>query len=338
MRSVAKVSNELVYALSTRGELNLKEFYQILNSIMLPVDHDYADIIINPREQVVRALDGLGYCLFDYNLGKVYVCPPGLIRLPSFGLPKALLVGARIPRTVENLKKAVKDEGESALISIRSQAPIYSEIPPTIYIEADTTETLQRISDACGMSSSLGFPASSMLATLSDSLEKVKSEMAFVPHNKEVQGLKFYNVEKMVFMSSDPSGQSCLTDYKDELTNRHTHWYWNGTEAAAIERTWGIFAALSDNNKRVILYDRHNQLIAVPALTPLPPLLARSLYLSSGIPPSVARIPDQGIADVPLGYMMYIYSGVHESLASCVSNKLGQELIFQELGTEPGGR
>ena len=101
------MSEQLIYALSTLGELGLAKFNDIFKRLYLPEDDK--DYDYNMRHQTIRYLESLGYCEFDYDQRRVFMCPPALVLLPSFGLPKALLTGARTPKFIASIKKSVKD-------------------------------------------------------------------------------------------------------------------------------------------------------------------------------------------------------------------------------------
>ena len=329
--------NELVYAMSTMGKMTLDKFKRLLDSVYIPYSLEDSAKGIDIRQLVIRTLDSLGYCEFDFESGMVYMCPPGLARLPSTGLPKAVLVGARIPDLVERIRRAVKNEQDKARFITLPQRPLGAEIPPLICIEADSTDTLKRISSACGLLCELDSPANLMFASLSDSLEDVRSKMIFTPHGRNIRNLRFYDVRKLMFFSAGREENRCLTDYVDDVTNRHTYWYWDGQEAAAVDKAWGVFSVLADSNRGVLLYDNRLQRLAVPTLTPLPTLLARSLTLSTGIPQGIATTGDRGIAGIPPGYIVNVYRGIDNNIADLVAMKLGQKLYSCNLAEKPGG-
>lgn len=329
--------NELVYAMSTMGEFGLEKFKRLLDSVNLPSMNIDSAVGIDQRQQVIRTLDSLGYCEFDFGSSMVYMCPPGLARLPSTGLPKAILVGARTPDLVERLKAAVKNEQDNARFIMFPQRPLGVEIPPLVCIEADSTDTLRRISSNCGLLCEMDAPATLLLATISDSMEDIMSKMAYIDHDRHLQNLKFYDVEKLMFRYRPSEERICLTDYVDPTTSRHTHFYWDGEKAAGIDRTWGIFAMLAEYKRDVLLYDSHLQKMAVPSIASLPPLLARSLALSTGIPPATAVTNDNGSADIPPGYIMHVYSGIQYRIADMVARKLGQRLHSCSLKVISGG-
>src|SRR3990167_292176 len=103
------MSEQLIYAMSTRTELRIEQFNDIFKKVSLPGELDKDETIdFDVRRHVIRALDALGYCEFDFDDRMVYMCPPAFVLLPTHGLPKAVLTGARSPRLMALLKEAVK--------------------------------------------------------------------------------------------------------------------------------------------------------------------------------------------------------------------------------------
>ncbi|GAG61844.1 unnamed protein product [marine sediment metagenome] len=99
------MSDTLIYAMSTRGKLNLEQFNELFRRVYSPSFKQVEESVkVDVRRHTVRILDSLGYCEFDFDKRMVYMCKPSLMLLPFFGLPKAVLTGARSPFLVQKLK------------------------------------------------------------------------------------------------------------------------------------------------------------------------------------------------------------------------------------------
>ena len=325
------MSEELIFAMSSKGEMKVEEFYTLLNSVFVGGFDEEETVGIDLRREVIRFLDSLGYCEFDFKSRRVFMCPPSLVRLPGAGLPKVLIVGARIPKLVHALKEAVRREDGRALFLSLPVRPMGVEIPPLICIEADSKETLKRISNSCGIKCDVDSSAAWQLCNLSDSIDDVRGKLTFMNRNWSAQSLKEFDVEKLRFVTAMEKHEHCLTDTVHPITNQHHHWLWEESEAAEIGRDWGRYLALAYQGKRVTLYDHRHQQFAVPALVPLPSLLARAASLCTGIPPSIARTRAEGIVDIPPKYPLTIYSGVTPDIASLVARKLKQDINYYDL-------
>ncbi len=86
----------LLYSISARGKLSFINFSDSLNAIFSQVHKRFqVDMDFNYlKYQTLRFLDAMGHCEVDFEKRYIYVCPPSLILIPSFGLPKAILTGA----------------------------------------------------------------------------------------------------------------------------------------------------------------------------------------------------------------------------------------------------
>ena len=122
--------------MSTMGQIRLEEFNEILNSVSISGLQDEDYLMGDFRQYIIRLLDSLGYCEFDFDKRKIFMCPPSLVRLPGSGLPKAALVGARIPKLIQRLKDAVKSEQGNAIFLTVPRNLSSIGLPPLTCIEA----------------------------------------------------------------------------------------------------------------------------------------------------------------------------------------------------------
>ncbi len=325
------MSEELVFAMSTKGELRVEEFYDILNSVFVGGLDEEESVGVDLRREVIRILDSLGYCEFDFKSRRVFMCPPGLVRLPGAGVPKALLVGARIPKTIHTLKEAVKAEDGKALFLSLPLRPLGVKIPPMICIEADCKETLQRISEACRIRCDVDWSAAWQLCSLSDSIDDIKGKLNFIVRSWSAQPLKVFDLEKLRFVTAKEETENCLTDIIDQITSQHHYWFWSNAEASGIGGDWGRYLALAEHGRRVLLYDRRRLQLAIPVFVPLPSLLARAAVLCTGTPPAIVRTGDEMIFDIPAEYPLSVYSGVTPDVANLMASKLKQDVSYYEL-------
>ena len=102
-------SDRLLYILSAKLDLSWTAFKSAF-AALYPSIASVRDLekqnINNKRLEVVRSLESLGHCDFDFTGNRVYVAPPALVRLPCAGFPQAVLAGARSPQTLEQIKDA----------------------------------------------------------------------------------------------------------------------------------------------------------------------------------------------------------------------------------------
>lgn len=143
-------SDRLLYILSAKQDLSWTAFKSafaaLYPSIASASDLERQDIK-SKRLEVVRSLDALGHCDFDFTGNRVYVAPPALVRLPCAGFPQVVLAGARSPQTLEQIKDVCNALGNHIKVEIQPDEDL-SLIPRRITIQVEDVEELRKIADS----------------------------------------------------------------------------------------------------------------------------------------------------------------------------------------------
>jgi hypothetical protein len=333
------MSNTLIYAISTTGSLKLEHFNELFRHVYLPVSGESDEQIdVNARQQAVRVLDSLGYCEFDFDNRTVYMCKPALVLLPDFGLPKALLVGARTPRLVNDIKKAVHDRREKTVLEHVTHSGENAAIPSAIYIHATDKSLIQDIAEQAGIACDVTSPAAWKLAGMSATLDEIQDAMRFDERAEPGWNKRIFIKERLVFSSVSAEEESqWLTEYRHPVTKQLHHWIWNGSTAAEIGRDWGRYILLANTGSNILMYDEQQFELAVPVTVPLPCLLARAAALCSGIPPSPAISCRKKIGGIPPDHPYQVYSGVPPKIAGMIASKLNQKLLWTSFAVDKKG-
>jgi hypothetical protein len=333
------MSEELVYAMSTRGVILIDEFNSLFRMIYSPGISDKQESIdIDIRRQVIRLLDSLGFCEFDFETRRVYMCEPSLVLLPAFGLPKAILAGARTPLLVKKLKDSVKQRKDKMALHCMPQSTVNFSMPSLICIEALDVGLIREVASECGVSADLDKPAAWALANLSVSLEALKQSINFVPFAGLNWKRRTFDVDKLTFSSKGPAGQhsTLLIEYQNPLDRQNRHILRESDRAAEVNRDWGRYMVLSQEDKQVVLYNGKMQKLIVPVTVPLPCLLARAVTLCTGVPPKITTVSAK-IGDIPPNHPVYVYSGVPQIIAKLITDKLGQQIIYSSFDFDEDG-
>lgn len=321
-----KMSEQLIYAMSTLGETNLTRFNDIAKRLYSPEDD--GDYDYNVRFQMVRYLEALGYCEFDYDQRRVFMCLPSLILLPSFGLPRALLTGARTPKLVDGLKKSVKDRKDRALFSKWKQRNNKMNLPDATVIETVDTAVLHEIAAENGIALSADRPAAWDLANQSVSVDSIEEGLHFEPRAEINWARKDFDVQRLGFFSGQMNGDYRLSEYINPDNQQRRHWIWNGGSAADVARDWGRYIILKRAGKKILNYDEEAQELQVPLWVPLPCLLARAVTLCSGLAPVIQK--SLAVGDIPEGCPLQVYPDVPVEIARIVAAKTGQNIFNRE--------
>ena len=321
------MSEHLVYAISALGEMSIVKFYDILKRLSPPSDEkDYG---YNDRSQTIRYLEALGYCEFDYDERRVFMCPPALVLLPSFGLPRALLTGARTPGLVEKVKASVKKRKDAAIFNRVKQKNSELNLPDAATIEVSDFDVLKEIAQENGINLSSERPAALDLATYSTSIDDVETGLRFESRTEINWERKVFNVQRLAFSRHEDGSDYRLSEYINPYNQQRKHWIWNGAMTADVGRDWGRYIVLKHAGKQILIYDEESQELQVPLRVPLPCLLARAATLCSGMAP-VIREDSVFCKSVPSGFSMQIYSDVPAEIASNIFSKTGQNFTAND--------
>jgi len=332
------MSEPLIYAMSTKGELKIEEFNEIFKMVYLPgPELDEEGIDIDIRRQLIRLLDSLGYCEFDFNNRMVYMCPPCFALLPVYGLPKAVLTGARTPGLLAKIKIAVKSRKERAAYILAVQRNKNINIPPSLIIEAVDTLTIQEIAGESGVACRLERPVAWDLVNFSFSQDEIRKSLKFEKMDEPNWNRRVFIPSKLVFSRTDETIAGYkLVEYKNPVNQQPYHWLWDGENEAEVERDWGRYLALSSARMNILLYDGNHHKLAAPVTVPLPCLLARALTMCTGMAPLLAKTEGR-IGSIPVGHPVHIYSGVPPVISVLIAEKLGQKIVPANLENEKGG-
>ena len=333
------MSNSLVYAMSTRASIKLEQFNEILRHVYLPYGGQYYEQIdVDARQQIIRILDSLGYCEFDFDNRMIYMCKPSLVLLPVFGLPMALLVGARTPLLEKKLKESVRVRRRKAILDHLQHPWSNTGIPTGLCIRAMDTTIIKEIANEASIDCDVSAPAAWRLLDISATLDEIKNEFDFEKRVEPNWNKRVFILERLVFSSNtaeDPN--QCLIEYRNPVSKQLNHWIWNGSDAAETNRDWGRYAVLANSSRRILLFDQRQFKIAVPVTVPLPCLLARAMALCSGVPPSTVTSSEKKIGAIPPEHPLHVYSGVTPQIAQMIALKLNQELLYTSFAVDKKG-
>jgi len=321
------MSNELIHTLSSIGQVSFSRYKELFKTLYRPeFEEDEAEV--DHRNLIIRMLDSLGYFEFDLDSGKLFMCPPALVMMPTSGLPRLLLTGARTPSLIKKMKAAVKGKKDVVSISRQSQAGGHLDLPDVIFLEAADIDSARDVANRSGVFFSPGEPAGWKMVTSSVSINDIEARLSFVPRQDINWEKRIFDTENLRF--TFPKGSTLhdnlLVEYTYPFTHRKMHWLWRGTVASEINRDWGRYLALNHCRKNIVIYDESNHYLGVPLTIPLPRILARAAALCSGKAPYIRRInckePSAGCNS-----LFYVYREVPQAVARVIAQKTRQEIM-----------
>ena len=255
------------------------------------------------RRRTLMLMDSLAHCDVSFHTdgSEVCVAPPVLAALPTPGLPRAALCGARSPDTVQSLRSAA---GRKVRIRVATQSTTSDIVPTRIEIEADSHSALNSFAEAADVPYVVA-PTAWSLAHFTGSLAhylellqwSTRPDLTWPRSDFDPARLRFAGVR------SDSSNLT-LARYQDPVRGRFLFRLWKEGSSADVDPAWGRYAILQDREMAVVTYQSHGALVGVPATVPLPRLVARALTLCSGYAP-VQRSRGEAMTSPPSQCDMY---------------------------------
>lgn len=310
-------------------------FKQIFDLLYLSQDYDRSgreENIRSTRIRTVRALDCLGHAEFDFghDTARVYVAPAALVRLPVAGFPETLLAGARSPQTLEQIEQACALHSCTARVA--SQHQTVSLVSSRLTVQAENLASLEAVARMLKIPFE-SVPPAWALANLSIRLRDYLETRTWRQDGDLNWSRRDFYPETLAFGPFSKDEEVQLIRYLNPKYGIRRHVLKKNGLYAEIDCNWGRYAVLEHRHLNVLMYDERYHVLAVPASTPLPRLLARSLGLSSGYAP--VWIP-RGRASwaSPEGWGCDVFREVPQGIAELVAACVGQALIPRPLGKE----
>jgi hypothetical protein len=308
---------KLLHLISIQGELGISKFHDFFEQIYPASLEPSEDKRYFARFQAIRFLEALGHCEHDYENRRLYVCPPLIALQSEWGIPHAILTGARIPSFMIKLRDFTSHNKRNLALREISQ-PCFPMLPMAIILKATSKEIIEQAAAYAGIDCELKFPVPSTLLESSDGVKQIYEKLKF----DQTTGLNWqkltFSTQTLGFTSNDyPESNTKLVEYTNKINRRKVHFLWVDGQAAEVDRDWGRFIVLFLENTNVILYSKKRFQLFLPASTPLPAIVARAITLKSGVIPIEKKIDQKNY---------WVYGGIDPIFAAQVARKLGQTL------------
>ena len=316
----------LLYSLSAWRETTWTTFKKCFDEVhrrhVVTSNREKQETAFYYRWRALRLLSSLGHAdvKFEARSINISVAPPALAVLPGFGIRRAVLCGARSPRTVADLRKAARAEG--AATASQPQTSLSPYAPARVEVKADSDKRIRATAGSMGIPY-LDQPPARSMAHVSASLDEYCRNLSWSEDEDLNWQREDFNVRVLNFQAAGgtPPGAR-LSRYQDPATTIWRYRLWRDGQFAELEPDWARYAILSACSIRNLQYDPVKRDVLVPLATPLPALLARALGLCSGYAPRVGR--RIGEADPGIRIPCEVYRDVPPSIFRMVADKAGQ--------------
>ncbi|HEY9692454.1 MAG TPA: hypothetical protein V6D15_09625 [Oculatellaceae cyanobacterium] len=326
-------NDQLLYVMSAKKELNwlsFKGIFDYLYTLEPAFSNLEKDRIKDKRFQVVRALNSLGHCDFDFSDegSKVYVAPPVLVRLPSAGFPQTILAGARSPNTIQELSTACQAVGQHINLEVTEQADGLVLVPKRVAVQAEDVEELEAIANSLKIPF-LETPSAWSLLHFAGSLDDYLATLQWSSDPELTWKCQTFNPSSLQLQSiKEIDADVYLSRYNHPSRNTKVSYLWQDGMSTQINPDWGRYAVLKALRLNVLIYDQRKFIMAVPARAKLPQLLERSLTLCSGyVSTYIEKLP----SIFPKIQGFNLFSAIPPQIAEMTAAKLNQTLLIQSL-------
>ena len=324
----------LLYAISSSGKMSFSNYDNSFSTIFYMVHKAFPENVSYTylKYRTLRLLDALCHCDYDFGKRYVYVCPPTLVPLPTFGLPKFLLTGARDQDLIRGIRRFTAENKNQVSMVIIPQNVQHALLPPAIYLETINKELVINAASKLHININTDNNAAWSLINFSINISDIDQAVSFDAHDEPNWPKRSFLSSELVFSKYQAEDEEFkLVEYTNSRDQQKLYFLWHGTNAAEVDRDWGSFLLFYKQKKNIILYDPKKFLLAIPQIIPLPRLIARSLTLCTGLAPFNGTIKGKPAKTLPLNCRFNIYQSVIPPIAQVVSIKLGQSLLNYEI-------
>jgi hypothetical protein len=324
-----EAEDSLLNVISAKREISWAEYKKLYDNLYTAhiLSKALGESNVNfKRSQTARGLDALGHCDFEFSkdVQSVFSAPPVLARLPETGLPKATLVGSRLPRTIIRLKELAKKSRGRVRVKLDRQPDDYILAPLRVVLEADYVKDLSDFSESMGVKFE-NEPAAWSVINFSSSLSQYIATLSWSRRRDLNWPRSDFSLNTLTYRrAQQQNGDLRLSRYVDPTRNVDLYLLWNADECAEVDRDWGRYAALQLAGINIVQYDVGQFEFTIPSSVPLPKLIARALTLCSGLLPTVTLSTSERSSFS--SYSTSVYRGIPPTVAELAATKIGQAL------------
>lgn len=313
----------LLFALSAWRQTSWRQFKQCFDEIqrkyVMASGYNPSETATSHRWQALRELSTLGHIDLQFGQDGIQVstAPPILATLPGFGMPKAVLCGARSPHLIEELQSVSANSGVELAIESQSMASPYA--PSRVELHAEDAARIKSVADNAGIEY-MDTPPARLLAHISISLSEYLQSLGWSNDREINWRCEDFDTTRIQFrVPSESRPRLRLSRYQNPATTVWHYRLWQGDQSAEVDLDWGRYAALAMESQRVLHYSPTRRKVLVPNGVPLPSLLARAFGLCSGHCPTLTEIVCSNLAG-----RYREFRGVPPSVFNKVASKLDQ--------------
>lgn len=263
----------------------------------------------NRRKSSINLLDYLGYVDYNYENGKIYTLPPKLISMPCKRGRKALLIGGRNEKLINEMINYCSKSKNKISLSVKkqNQKNVQLLIPDSIIFESNSRSEFVNLANNFQIEFDKWY-----ILKLLNFLPTLSQYEQFITGNGSSESWEIFGLEKKVFkkdtlkfelvdgLNKGYSLTECRPSYIPE------YGLWINQSFYTVDKNWGKYLFINHCSEKVKGHGPGNYFakpeeifcnantLAIPASLPLPKLFSRIILQLSGEAPDFRQINLKG--------------------------------------------
>lgn len=292
--------NTLLKWLVAIKECDIKKYNEAFETVLHDTFEGEQLRVQERRKSSINILDYLGYVDYNYVDDKIFTLPPKLISIPTKRGRKALLIGGRDEKLINEMIEYCSKSNNLISLSVKKQSVnnLQMLIPDSILFESNSSKEFENIANYFAIEFDEWY-----LLKLKNILPTLSQYEQFTISKGSSESWEKFGLEKKVFgkenlkfeLVNGYDKEYSLTECRPSYTPEFALWI--NQSYYTVDKNWGKYLFINNCSEKVRGYGQGNYFakpneifcqannLAIPASLPLPKLISRIILQLSGEAP-----------------------------------------------------
>ena len=292
--------NTLLKWLVAIKECDIKKYNEAFETVLHNTFEGEQLRVQERRKSSINILDYLGYVDYNYVDDKIFTLPPKLISIPTNKGRKALLIGGRDEKLINEMIEYCSKSKNLISLSVKKQSEnnLQMLIPDSIIFESNSVKEFENIANYFTIEFDEWYllKLKNILPTLSQYEQYTISKGSSESWEKFGLEKKVFGKENLKFeLVNGYDKEYSLTECRPSYTPEFALWI--NQSYYTVDKNWGKYLFINNCSEKVRGYGQGNYFakpneifcqannLAIPASLPLPKLISRIILQLSGKAP-----------------------------------------------------
>jgi hypothetical protein len=290
-------------------ECDIKKYNEAFETVLHDTFEGEQLRVQERRKSSINILDYLGYVDYNYADDKIFTLPPKLISIPTNRGRKALLIGGRDEKLINEMIDYCSLSNNSISLAVKKQGEknLQMLIPDSIIFESNSSKEFENIANYFAIEFDEWY-----LLKLKNILPTLSQYEQFTISKGSSESWEKFGLEKKVFRKENLKfelvngydKEYSLTECRPSYTPEFALWI--NQSYYTIDKNWGKYLFINNCSEKVRGYGQGNYFakpneifcnannLAIPASLPLPKLFSRIILQLSGEAPDFKQMNLKG--------------------------------------------